>query len=332
MDLPRKHKITVSACPAQCDMPEINCIALIGVVRDGVNGFAIRVGGGLSTVPRLSRDLGVWIPVADAMPVLQALLDSWREDRRYRISRVKARMKFWVDDRLRVEELVVGDPRDRAAGDVPDGVAAGAGGGQPGRGELVQDRRHVRQVDEVDLDVLPRRELGRTLAEPHRDLADRPQRLGSQHARGDLDAEHERPDLGLVVVQPVPLQPDELLLGDVEVVRRGELGEVVQRVDRGAFELEALDRVALEDLVPRGLGPERTAFAASVLPVLRHLVHTSGSSPTKRKEPLGAARGVVFDLPDVGCYGRTVLPVPSGRHGTLGQQHMRLGIMAPTTP
>src|SRR5262249_56744780 len=24
MNLPRKHKITISACPSQCDMPEIN--------------------------------------------------------------------------------------------------------------------------------------------------------------------------------------------------------------------------------------------------------------------------------------------------------------------
>jgi sulfite reductase (ferredoxin) len=99
MDLPRKQKITISACPAQCDMPEINCIALLGVVRDGVPGFAVRVGGGLSTVPRLSRDLGVWVPAGAAVDVLRALLDTWREDRRYRISRVKARMKFWVDDR-----------------------------------------------------------------------------------------------------------------------------------------------------------------------------------------------------------------------------------------
>jgi sulfite reductase beta subunit-like hemoprotein len=98
MDLPRKHKITISACPAQCDMPEINCIALIGVVRDGEPGFAVRIGGGLSTVPRLSRDLGVWVPVSAAVEVLRALLGAWREDRRYRISRVKARMKFWVDD------------------------------------------------------------------------------------------------------------------------------------------------------------------------------------------------------------------------------------------
>ena len=98
MDLPRKHKITIAACPSQCDMPEINCISLIGVVRDGRPGFAVRVGGGLSTVPRLARDLGVWIPAEDAMPVLRALLDAWKEDRRYRLSRIKARLKFMVDD------------------------------------------------------------------------------------------------------------------------------------------------------------------------------------------------------------------------------------------
>ena len=46
-DLPRKHKITISTCPHQCDMPEINCIALIGVVHEGREGFAVRIGGGL---------------------------------------------------------------------------------------------------------------------------------------------------------------------------------------------------------------------------------------------------------------------------------------------
>jgi ferredoxin-nitrite reductase len=126
MDLPRKQKISISACPAQCDMPEINCIALIGVVRDGVDGFAVRVGGGLSTAPRLSRDLGVWIPVADAMPVMQALLDSWREDRRYRISRVKARMKFWVDDYgIEAIRAMVEERLGRA---LPDGSAPEAVG------------------------------------------------------------------------------------------------------------------------------------------------------------------------------------------------------------
>ncbi len=98
-DLPRKHKISISACAHRCNAPEINCISLVGVIRDGEKGFAVLVGGGLSSVPRIARDLGVWIREDEAMPVMRALLDAWRDDLRYRISRVKARMKFMVDDR-----------------------------------------------------------------------------------------------------------------------------------------------------------------------------------------------------------------------------------------
>ena len=98
-DLPRKHKISISACAHRCNAPEINCISLVGVIRDGEKGFAVLVGGGLSSVPRIARDLGVWITEDEAMPVMRALLDAWKEDLRYRISRVKARMKFMVDDR-----------------------------------------------------------------------------------------------------------------------------------------------------------------------------------------------------------------------------------------
>ncbi len=98
-DLPRKHKITVAACAHRCNAPEINCISLVGALRDGEPGFAVLVGGGLSSVPRLARDLGVWIRQDEALPVLRALLDAWKEDLRYRLSRVKARLKFMVDDR-----------------------------------------------------------------------------------------------------------------------------------------------------------------------------------------------------------------------------------------
>jgi sulfite reductase beta subunit-like hemoprotein len=56
------------------------------------------VGGGLSSVPRIARDLGVFVPKEEAVEVLRALLDAWKEDLRYRVSRVKARMKFMVDD------------------------------------------------------------------------------------------------------------------------------------------------------------------------------------------------------------------------------------------
>ena len=101
-DLPRKHKITIAACPAQCNGPEINCVALIGVstVTAGEErlGFAVRVGGGQTSTPRLSRHLGVFVEIADTIPVLRAILDVWKSDPRYRLSRVKARLKFMIDD------------------------------------------------------------------------------------------------------------------------------------------------------------------------------------------------------------------------------------------
>jgi ferredoxin-nitrite reductase len=97
-DLPRKHKITISTCAAQCNAPEINCIVFIGTHQDGLNGFSLRVGGGLSSTPRIARDLKVFVPQADALPVARAILDVWRTDLRYRLSRAKARLKFLVDD------------------------------------------------------------------------------------------------------------------------------------------------------------------------------------------------------------------------------------------
>ena len=97
-DLPRKHKISIAACADRCNAPEINCISLVGVIHEGVEGYAVLVGGGLSSVPRIARDLGVFIRKDQAMLVLCGLLDAWREDLRYRVSRVKSRMKFMVDD------------------------------------------------------------------------------------------------------------------------------------------------------------------------------------------------------------------------------------------
>jgi sulfite reductase beta subunit-like hemoprotein len=97
-DLPRKHKITIAACRHQCNAPEINCVALVAMVKDGREGFAVRVGGGQSSTPRLSRHLGVFITREQAMPVMRAIIDVWKGTTEYRISRVKARLKFMIDD------------------------------------------------------------------------------------------------------------------------------------------------------------------------------------------------------------------------------------------
>ncbi len=96
-NLPRKHKYSISACADRCNAPEINCISLIGTVHEGREGFAVQVGGGLSSVPRIARDMGVFIPKEDANEILGAITSVWSEDLKYRVSRVKARLKFMVD-------------------------------------------------------------------------------------------------------------------------------------------------------------------------------------------------------------------------------------------
>jgi ferredoxin-nitrite reductase len=109
-NLPRKHKYTIATCPDRCNAPEINDVALIGAVKDGREGFAVRVGGGLSSVPRIAQDMGVFVPKEEAIELLGAITGAWSDDLRYRVSRVKARLKFMVDDigadglRARVEE------------------------------------------------------------------------------------------------------------------------------------------------------------------------------------------------------------------------------------
>src|SRR5207253_2272243 len=97
-DLPRKHKYTIAACADRCNAPEINCVSLVGVVHEGREGYAVQVGGGLASVPRIARDLGVFIPKEQSNEILGAVTTVWSEDLKYRMSRVKARLKFMVDD------------------------------------------------------------------------------------------------------------------------------------------------------------------------------------------------------------------------------------------
>jgi sulfite reductase beta subunit-like hemoprotein/molybdopterin converting factor small subunit len=97
-NLPRKHKYTISACTSQCNAPEISDVALIAVEQNGEPGFALRIGGGMTNTPRISRDMGVFIPVAQTTEVLEAITNTWQRDLKYRISRAKARIKFMMDD------------------------------------------------------------------------------------------------------------------------------------------------------------------------------------------------------------------------------------------
>ncbi|HEX9780902.1 MAG TPA: nitrite/sulfite reductase [bacterium] len=101
-NLPRKYKIGVSACRTHCTHPEIQCVGLNAAPAPAgagdEPGFDLRVGGGLSTQPKLSQRLGVFIRRGEAVEVIRHLTELWRDTPEYREKRHHARLKFLVAD------------------------------------------------------------------------------------------------------------------------------------------------------------------------------------------------------------------------------------------
>lgn len=97
-DLPRKLKFTITSCPLQCSAPEFHGISLLGVKKDGQEGFAVTSGGGLTSTPRIARDLDMFVPKNQTLEVLKGLTNIWNEELKYRTSRSKSRIKFMLDD------------------------------------------------------------------------------------------------------------------------------------------------------------------------------------------------------------------------------------------
>jgi precorrin-3B synthase len=101
-NLPRKYKISVSGCCAQCALPEINDIGAIGVKRTLPNGeeelgFHVRVGGGLSARPFISKRLNMFVPQDKLLSVSIAITEVFR-DFGNRTNRKAARLKFLVNE------------------------------------------------------------------------------------------------------------------------------------------------------------------------------------------------------------------------------------------
>jgi sulfite reductase (ferredoxin) len=100
-NLPRKYKISLTACPDWCSYPEINDVGLTATLRRRSDsdvspelGFSIRVGGGLSTNPHLGLRLNAFILPEQVIPVVRAVTEIFRDGEVLRQSREKARLKF----------------------------------------------------------------------------------------------------------------------------------------------------------------------------------------------------------------------------------------------
>jgi sulfite reductase (ferredoxin) len=126
-NLPRKFKICVTGCRAWCSHPEINDVGMTAVRRGDEVGFSLRLGGGLSTAPRLASRLDCFVPWARAADVAEAVAAIFRDSQCLREHRHRARLKFlylqygWDDARLLREiEARLGERLPRAvAEEVP---------------------------------------------------------------------------------------------------------------------------------------------------------------------------------------------------------------------
>jgi sulfite reductase (ferredoxin) len=94
-NFPRKFKITITGCAHWCTYPEINDIGASAVRRDdGVVGFHVRVGGGLSTRPHLALLLPAFVLPEQMLDIVKAIAGIFRDSDELRLNRTKARMKF----------------------------------------------------------------------------------------------------------------------------------------------------------------------------------------------------------------------------------------------
>jgi sulfite reductase beta subunit-like hemoprotein len=105
-NLPRKFKVSVSACVHRCAQHEINDIGLVAIEKDGTVGYDVWVGGGLGASARMGRRLDIFARPQDAVEVCRAITEIFRDEGK-RTKRTRARIKFLVDEwgveRLRAE-------------------------------------------------------------------------------------------------------------------------------------------------------------------------------------------------------------------------------------
>jgi sulfite reductase (ferredoxin) len=121
-NLPRKYKTSISGCADRCTNPEINDVALVGVVHPSLGpGYDLWVGGGLSTNPMLAVRLGAFVPPERAAEAWGGVTALFR-DYGYRRSRNHARLKFLVKDwgAERVREVL---EKEFLVSALPDGPA-----------------------------------------------------------------------------------------------------------------------------------------------------------------------------------------------------------------
>ncbi len=105
--LPRKFKIAITGSPNDRAVTKAHDIGLRMIERDGIAGFEVIVGGGLGRTPMIGKVIKDFLPKADLLPYLEAVVSVYnllgRRDNKY-----KARIKITVHENgiEKIRELV----------------------------------------------------------------------------------------------------------------------------------------------------------------------------------------------------------------------------------
>ena len=95
--LPRKFKIAVTGSPNDRAVTKAHDIGLRMIEKDGAAGFEVIVGGGLGRTPMIGKVIREFLPKADLLPYVEAIVSVWnllgRRDNKY-----KARIKITVHE------------------------------------------------------------------------------------------------------------------------------------------------------------------------------------------------------------------------------------------
>ena len=94
--LPRKFKISFSACETDCAQALLQDAGVVATIRDGQHGFTVKAGGGLGHKPRESIVVEEFIPESELLYSLEALV-TLHNKYSDRSKRAKSRIKFLVE-------------------------------------------------------------------------------------------------------------------------------------------------------------------------------------------------------------------------------------------
>jgi sulfite reductase (ferredoxin) len=131
--LPRKYKLAFSGCSEDCAAATVSDLGFIAKHRDGVDGFAVYVGGGMGSASRVGLLLEEFIPTSQA-PVVAEAIKRLFDKKGNRKNKHRARIRFLVEDLGfdAFRELYRAELAELQSIKVPSASSASAGAGVAG--------------------------------------------------------------------------------------------------------------------------------------------------------------------------------------------------------